>query len=276
MRDLRGATAIVTGASRGIGPYICAALGEQGVKLALFARSKSELLRVAEQLRERGIAASAVPVDLADDAAIDEALSVVRQQLGHVDILVNNAGLEALGAFHTLPRERIDELLRVNVRVPMRLTSLLLAEMLAAHRGHIVNVASAAGHFGLPYQAIYAASKAALIAFTHAVRWENRGTGVSASAVIPTLVVGTGMYERERARAPLGERVPWIVTATPQRVARAVTRAIQRDSAEIVVNKVPLRPILAAMTLVPGSGGWLLRALGVTEIFRRAANRRTT
>jgi len=260
MDDLRGATAIVTGASRGIGPYISEVLGAQGVRLALFARSAEDLNAVAVRLGERGIEATPVPVDLTDDEAVLAALAVAKQTLGHIDILVNNAGLDALGAFHTLSPARIDEVLHLNLRIPMHLTRLVLGDMVARHRGHIVNVSSAAGTFGLPYQVVYAATKAALIAFTQSVRWEYRGAGVSASAVLPTLVVGTGMYERERALAPAGEGAPWVLTTTPERVAHAVVRAIERDLPEVVVNRVPLRPVLAALTLVPGSGGWLLRA----------------
>ncbi len=271
MRDLQGATALVTGASRGVGPHICAALAARGVAMALIARSAVQLEQVAAHLRQGGARATAVPADLGDGAEIDDVVGRARAALGRIDILVNNAGLDVLGAFHTLAPESIDEVMRVNVGGTMRLTRVVLADMRAAGRGHVVNIASAAGHFGLPYQAVYAASKAALLGFTRSIREECRGSGVSASAVVPTFVLGAGMYERRRVQAHLDRRAPWLLTTTPERVGRAVVRAIEGDRAEVLVNRVPLRPILAIVRLVPGGAAWFLRVFGVVAGLAEAA-----
>jgi short-subunit dehydrogenase len=274
MRHLRGATAIVTGASRGIGPDICSALGRRGVKLALIARSESALRTIADGLSAKGISAVPISANLGEDSSLMQALTLATRKLERIDLLVNNAAIEVLGPFHKLQADQIDEIVRVNVRAPMRLTLGVMSEMLAARRGHIVNVASAAGPFGLPYQAVYAATKAALIAFTKSIREEYRGTGVSASAVIPTFILGTGMYQRGLERAGVREHAPLVLTSTPWQVARAVVRAIEYDLPEVAVNRIPLRPILATIGLLPGMAGWLLRALGVTESMRRASERR--
>ena len=273
MRDLHGATAIVTGASRGLGPYIAAALGTRGVALALLARSRAELEAVAHRLGARGTTATAIPCDIADDHAREAALTRARAVLGRIDIVVSNAAIQALGPVHAVAPERVDEVLHLNVAVPMRLARSVLPEMLAARRGHIVNVASAAGPFGLPYQAAYAASKAALISFTRSLREECRETGVSASVVVPSFIVGTGMYERERDRSGVDERAPWMLTTSPRQVAQALVSAIERDRAEIVVNRVPLRPALAALALFPGIGPWILRAAGIVAGFRHASEK---
>jgi NADP-dependent 3-hydroxy acid dehydrogenase YdfG len=111
MFELRDATAIVTGASRGIGPHICAALGQRGVRLAVIARSSAELHAVAARLWQSGITATPIPADLTDDAALGDTLVAAKQALGHIDILVNNAGPDALGTSHTLLPARIDDVL---------------------------------------------------------------------------------------------------------------------------------------------------------------------
>ncbi len=170
MRDLDGATAIVTGASRGVGPYIAHALGRRGVVLALIARSADELGAVATKLAGYRIDATPVVADLANDAGLERALSMARRALGRIDVVVNNAAVDALGPFHETGTERIDAVLRVNLRAALELARRVLPDMLAAGRGHIVNVASAAAAFGLPYEAVYAATKGALVAFTRSIR----------------------------------------------------------------------------------------------------------
>jgi short-subunit dehydrogenase len=274
MRRLKNATAIVTGASRGIGPFICESLGSRGVNLALVARSEAELRSQARRLQRHGIVAAPVPADLATASGVDVAVAGAARALGSVDILVNNAGLECLGSFHEIQPAALRAILRLNMEGTMQLTRLVLPSMLARGRGHIVTIASAAGAFGVPYQAVYASTKAALVTFMSSIRSEYRGTGVSASAVLPTLVVGAGMYERERLLAPAGERISWALTCRPREVARAVVRAIEQDRAEVTVNRFPLRPVLGLLALFPGAGGWLLRQMGVTDSFSRAADRR--
>ncbi len=264
MKDLRGAVALLTGASRGIGPHIARALARQGVDLALVARSRPDLERVATEIRALGVRAAVVPADVGNPGACERIVASVEEALGPVDLLVNDAGLETVGAFVSLPTEAILETVAVNLVAAMLLSRAVLPGMVARRRGHVVNVGSIAGKKGAPYEALYSATKAGLIEWTGAMRLELDGTGVSLSVICPGLVTGEGMFARFGIPA---HRT--IGSCTPHQVADAVVDAIRRDRPEVIVNSVPLRPLLAIAALSPRLGAWLPKALGVTAFQRR-------
>ncbi|HXF52319.1 MAG TPA: SDR family NAD(P)-dependent oxidoreductase [Dehalococcoidia bacterium] len=273
MRELNGKTAIVTGASRGLGPYIARALADRGMNLALAARSREGLEAVAEELRARGVRVVVVPADVADAAAREALVREAEAAFGAVHVLVNNAGIESTFSYHRLPPEEIERVIAVNLVAPMLLTRLILPGMLARREGHIVNIASLAGKQGPAYNEPYAASKAGLIGFTQSLRAEYRGTGVSASVVCPGFVREAGMFADASARV---RRQPSRVlgTTTPQAVAAAVVRCIERDLPEAVVNPGPTRLLLTLLALAPSFGEWFARRAGVTDIFRAWAEDR--
>lgn len=273
MRDLNGKTALVTGASRGLGPYIARALADRGMNLVLVARARDGLEAVAAQVRAGGVQAAVVPADVADPAAREALVREAEAAFGGVQVLVNNAGIESTFFYHRLPPEAIERVIAVNLVAPMLLTRLLLPGMLARREGHIVNIASLAGKQGPAYNEPYAASKAGLIGFTQSLRAEYRGTGVSASVVCPGFVREAGMFADASARA---RRQPSRVlgTTTPNAVAAAVVRCIERDLPEVVVNPGPTRLLLAVLALAPSFGEWFARRAGVTDIFRAWAEDR--
>ena len=264
--ELRGARILLTGASRGIGPYIARALAAEGAHLALVARTSEPLEVLARQLRSTGI--NAVPVT-ADLARKDERNRLVRRvdtDLGPVDVLVNNAGLEQVGRFAEEPEDRIAEIVEVNVVAPMHLTRLLLPGMLERRRGRVVNIASAAGKKAVPYSSIYGGTKAALVEWTSALRIELAGSGVSASAVCPGFVRGEGMFARDGVAPPRS-----MGSVTPAQVAVAVVRVLRTDEPEIIVNARPIRPLLAVYQLSPGLATRVLGWFGVTQMQRKRA-----
>ncbi len=273
MRALKGKTAIVTGASRGLGPYIARALGDRGMNLVLAARSREGLESVAAELRSRGVETAVVPCDVTDAAAREALVGEAEAAFGGVHVLVNNAGIESTFPYHRLPPTEIERVIAVNLIAPMLLTRLVLPRMLAQREGHIVNIASLAGKQGPPYNEPYAASKAGLIGFTQSLRAEYRGVGVSASVVCPGFVREAGMFADARARVPR-EPSRLLGTTTPQAVASAVARCIERDLPEALVNPGPTRLLMAILALAPSFGAWFASRAGVDDIFRAWAEQR--
>src|SRR5438067_746904 len=189
-------TAIVTGASRGIGVYIARELAARGLNLLLVARSEQELLRVADELRGHGSTIAVAAVDLADRDAARRIVEAAARELGPVDVLVNNAAIELQRRFHLLDVGEIETALRVDLIAPIELSRLLVPQMLERGYGRIVNISSLAGHVGFPFTEAYAAAKDGLIAFGRVLRNDYRGSGVSASTLVLGAVRDTGVGQR--------------------------------------------------------------------------------
>ncbi len=177
-------TALVTGASAGIGGTFARHLARRGHDLVLVARRKDRLEQLAAELSaERGVAADVIEADLATEGGV----SLVEERLRSDDIavLVNNAGFGTVGQFVDLPLDRELEELDVNVRALMRLTHAALASMVPRKRGAIINVASMAAFQAIPYNATYAASKAFVLHFSEAVHEEAKEHGVTVTCLCP-------------------------------------------------------------------------------------------
>jgi short-subunit dehydrogenase len=271
IKDLRGCNAILTGASRGLGVPIALALADEGVNLTLAARSAEGLEKVRASVEERGVRAVVVPTDVSDRAQLDVLVETSERELGPTDILVNNAGIEATYPYDEYPEDEITQLIEVNLTAPLLLTRKILPGMLARGRGHIVQIASLAGEGGFPLQGPYAASKSALIQFTHSLRAELVDSPVDTSAVCPGFVSDEGMYADMvtqtgvKASKLLGE-------SKPEKVAQAVIKAIKRGASELYVNPAPMRPVIVLRKLFPDSAPRVLKMFGVTDLARRVAS----
>jgi short-subunit dehydrogenase len=267
MKLLAGQTVLLTGATGGLGTYMTHAFAGRGVRLALVAYPGNELEELRQAVERRGCRAVAFALDLRDPGQRHALLARVRQEFGPIDVLVNNAGVEFTAAYHELSEKNIGEILSVNLEAPMILTRLLLPEMLERKLGHIVNISSLAGKSGPAFQEPYAATKAALVAFTASLRATYRPAGVSASVVTPGFVEA-GIYAQLKERS--GCVAPATLgTSSPQAVARAVLRVIERDLPEVIVNPVPVRPLLAFTALFPRFGEWISNKVGANEFFRK-------
>jgi short-subunit dehydrogenase len=276
MRDWQGKTAMVTGAAGGLGRHLARQIGRAGLRLMLHDLPGTGLEAVCAELSREGCEVSFREGDIGEAAERRGLVEAAWDRWGEVEVLVNNAGVEFTGRYHELTEARIREAIAVNLEAPMALTRLLLPRMVERGQGHIVNLSSLAGKSGPAFQEPYAATKAALTAFTMSLRASYRGTGVSASVICPGFVEA-GIYLRLKARS--GAKAPRLLTGCPpERVAQAVVRSLRRDLAEVIVNRYPLRPVLALATLSPGLGAWLTRWLGVNEFFGRVveAERRRT
>jgi len=265
MRDLAGRTALVTGASHGLGSYIARALAAERMNLVLAARSAAELDALAAELRKTGVQALPVPIDLADRSELPRLVTAAYNRFGAVDVLVNNAGVFLPKALHHQDASELEHHVRVNLLAPLILTALVLPGMLERKRGHIVNLGSLAGRSPLGYVEPYAATKAGLIAFSGSLRASYHGTGVSASAITPGFVTEAGMYRELQDTTHLSAP-GWLGTSKPDDVARAVVRAIRRDLPEVIVNPGPMRLMLAFRELFPRLAEWVR-----VDVFERAA-----
>jgi short-subunit dehydrogenase len=267
MKIQPGDTVLLTGASGGLGVFIAHAFVDLKVKQALVAHPGENLEELRKAIEGRGGEAIAINSDLRDAAQRKQLVQDVRKRFGSIDILVNNAGVEFTSAYNDLSEENICEVLNVNLEAPMILSRLILPEMLERKRGHIVNISSLAGKAGPAFQEPYAATKAGLIAFTFSLRASYRRAGVSASAIVPGFVE-TGIYTKLKEKS--GCSAPAMLgTSSPETVARAVLRAIRQDLPEIIVNPLPVRPLLALTAMFPSFGEWVTGKTGGHDFFRR-------
>lgn len=267
MENLRGANAIVTGASRGIGVYIARALAKEGVNLALAARSTTELETVRAEMEALGVRAIAIQCDVAKAADRAELVRRTEAELGSIDILINNAGIERVARFDEALESDILDTLTINLEAPMLLTRAIVPGMLARNRGHVVNIASGAGKVGVAYGTSYCASKHGLVGFTNALRSEYRGRPVGFSVVCPGFVTDAGMYDRWDKN---GIRAPKIAgTSKPEKVAKVVLSCIRRNRAEVMVNTPPIRPLVVLANIAPAIVPGMLYRLGYSKVFER-------
>jgi len=186
MNAFQNRTALVTGASSGIGEAFARTLAARGAHLVLVARSAGKLEALARELSaSHGIRAESIAADLSRPGAGAEVSREAERRGLAVDVLVNNAGFGTYGRFEELPAEREHDEVQLNVAAVVDLTRALLPGMLARGRGAVVNVASTAAFQPVPYMAVYGATKAFVLSFSEALWAETRGRGVSVLALCP-------------------------------------------------------------------------------------------
>jgi short-subunit dehydrogenase len=268
-------TAIVTGASHGIGPFIVRALAKEGMNLVLAARSANELEQVATaaDIRATGVHVLTVPTDVTDRDARSALVSAAERTFGSVDVLVNNAGGDPQREFHTYTADDVEALISLNLTGPIELTRLLLPGMLQRKQGHIVNISSMGGRVGFPHTEVYSACKDGLIGFTRVLRADYRKAGVSGSVLILGAIGGAGIGARtmEEMNIPMSAMGKAFMSP-PQAVAKAVLKSIRRDKAEIAVMPGPGRLMRAQMDLFPGMGPMMNQMTGSTRVMKQVAD----
>ncbi|MFW6180148.1 MAG: SDR family NAD(P)-dependent oxidoreductase [Spirochaetota bacterium] len=209
--DLKGRTALVTGASRGIGRSVSLALAGAGARVFLLARSAEKLREVAREIEESGGVAEALTADLGSADQVRGAFAAVRERAGALDILVNNAALGLWGRFLDFPLEDFDRLMQVNVRGTYLCCQEGLKLMLPAGRGYIINIASVVGFKGYPNQSAYTASKHAVMGMTKSLAVEAQEHGVLVAAISPggvdTMLAADARPDLDRSRLILPEDI---------------------------------------------------------------------
>jgi short-subunit dehydrogenase len=239
--ELSGRTALLTGATGGLGRAIAAALAARGTKLILSGRKAEALGALAAELPGDGH--RIVPSDLAEVGAAEK----LAAEAGEVDILVANAGLPGTGR---LPDYDIDQLtgtLRVNLEAPILLARALEPGMLEKGSGHMVFVSSLSGKSATPLSSIYNATKFGLRGFSLGLRADLDPLGIGVSIVSPGTIREAGMYADSGAPP-----IPGLGTGSPKQVAAAVVKAIEKNKVEVTVAP-PQQRLLAHFALTsPG------------------------
>jgi 3-oxoacyl-[acyl-carrier protein] reductase len=239
--ELKGRTALVTGAGKGIGRAIAHALAREGANVGIVARTGGDLERVAGELRDAapGARVTAAAADVGDRAAVEAAVARVAAELGGIDILVNNAGIAQFGTVLDTEPEVWEQIHRVNVLGTLHPTRAVLPGMIARRRGDIINVASTAGEKGVATTGAYAASKAAVLRLTESLAAEVRRHDVRVTALLPSTVntelassLGLKIGPAERMLQP--EDVADLVLG----MLRLPARAFVRDVALLTTNPV--------------------------------------
>jgi NAD(P)-dependent dehydrogenase (short-subunit alcohol dehydrogenase family) len=210
--DLTGRTALVTGASRGIGSQIALALARHGAEVALNSRTPEALEKVAADVGELGRRALVLPADVTDVEAVRAMVDAAIGGLGHLDIVVNNAGGTAfMVPFTQLRFAGWEKVMRLNVESVVHVLQAVAPHLLERGRGSVVNVASVAGLGATPALSPYGASKAALISLTKSLAVEWAKSGVRVNALCPgwtATELNRNLWENEQASAGLTATIP--------------------------------------------------------------------
>jgi short-subunit dehydrogenase len=251
-------TALVTGASAGIGLSLTKLFAEGGFDLVLVARRKAELEALAERCgRDHGVRAEAIPLDLLAPDAPAQLVDRLDADGRAIDVLVNNAGLMEMGRFAEIDLEKHERLLQLNVLVLASLTHRLLQPMVERGRGRILNVASTSSFQPVPSLALYAASKAFVLSISESLSEELKGTGVTVTALCPG-ITRTEMLDRAEGEHEAVQRLPRFMLSDVEDVARAGYDACMAGQA-VVVPGLPNRVAASLAQLYPR---WLVRTLG--------------
>ena len=206
MFDLTGMTALVTGASGGIGSAICHALASQGARLAVSGSNVDKLEVFRASLGGDHVA---VPCSLGDKDSVEALIPAALEKLGQIDILVNNAGVTRDNLTMRMKDEEWDEVIRINLEAAFRLMRAVSKPMMKARFGRIITITSVVGTTGNPGQANYAASKAGLVGLSKSLGQELASRGITVNCVAPGFIA-TAMTETlpDTQKAALNARIP--------------------------------------------------------------------
>jgi len=207
--NLSGQTAIVTGASRGIGKSIALALGKAGAKVACIARNEAKLKETVDEIAAAGGAAEAFALNVTDSEAVQQLVEKIALQWERLDIVVNNAGITRDTLLPRMSDEEWDDVISTNLRSVFLFSRAAIQAMMRKRYGRIINISSVSGIMGNPGQANYSASKAAIIGFTRTVAREIAKRKVTVNSICPgfvatelTDVLGPAVQDEVKKRVP--------------------------------------------------------------------------
>jgi 3-oxoacyl-[acyl-carrier protein] reductase len=238
MPSFEGRTALITGASQGIGRACAITLAKAGARVALAARNEAKLAEVKAEIEAAGGTAETFAIDIASEESIKGGAKAALAFFGSIEILVNNAGITKDTLLLRMKRADWDDVLTTNLTGTFLLTQALLSPMLKARWGRIVNISSVVGETGQAGQANYAASKAGLIGFTKSLARELASRGITANAVAPGYIetAMTAVLD-EKQREAMMTQIPLGRAGSDQDIANAV-RFLASDEAAYITGHV--------------------------------------
>lgn len=251
--QIDGCTALITGASAGIGSEFARQLAMRAGALVLVARREERLHQLGDELTRRDPTLNALvqPTDLADAAQVDALCASLGKKGIEIDLLINNAGLGDYGTFDSSDAKRVREIVAVNVTALTMLTHALLPAMVARRRGAVLNVSSSAGFLPIPEMALYAATKAYVTSFSEALRLELRGCGVHVTALCPG-PVRTEFNTVARRPGASALAAPAFTRVSVRHAVRAGLRAVERNQPLVIPGFVmKLGMTIVRMTPMP-------------------------
>ncbi len=243
-------TALITGASAGIGAAFARELAAGQTNLVMVARSEEKLLKLSSTLEtEFGIQTTVIVQDLTQPDAPSQIYETVKQQGLEIDLLINNAGIGDYGAFSQRSPQRQSAIVKLNVMALVEITALFLPTMQARGSGGIINVSSLAGFQPIPYLATYSASKAFVLRFSEALWAENQSTGVKVMALCPGPTTTDFFAEAEMDRnSALMESQSY---ETPEAVVKKGLEALAAGRSHLVTGGLRNQAIVNASRLAP-------------------------
>jgi short-subunit dehydrogenase len=246
--DIAGRTAIITGASSGIGQAVAAEFAGRGANVVLAARSRDKLNRLAADLAPLPGRALVVATDVTESLSVEALVRKTAEEFGSVDILINNAGVGLFAPIEDGNMQNARHLFEVNFWGALHCIQAVTPYMLDQAGGHIVNVSSVAGHVSPPYMGMYAATKHALAAVSDALRIELSGTGVGVSTIYPGLT-DTSFTENmlQEVEAPQIPPIARFVGANV--VARRIFQAVRWGLRDVYVSPEDIALVMADAAL---------------------------
>lgn len=226
MQSLKNKTALVTGAGKGIGRAIALALANEGVHVALLARTEKDVKELAEQIKAMGVKSAFATADVSDRLAVEAAITSLQKQMGDFDILINNAGTGTFGGFLELEPEVWEQQVKVNLFGVYYVTRAVLPKMIGKKSGDIVNISSTAGKAGSPVTSAYSASKFAVFGLGESLMQEVRKHNIRVTTLAPSTIV-TDLAQSAN-----------LIKGDPERVMHP------EDFAELVIAQLKLHPRL--------------------------------
>ena len=253
--ELRDRRVLLTGASGGIGQAIARRLAAAGARLVLTGRRGDVLDSLAAEL-----GAEARPADLTDR----DALAALAEL--DLDCFVSNAALPGSGGLDEYSLDELDRVLDVNLRAPLVIARLLAPRLRERGSGHVAFVTSVSARMPSAWASLYCATKFGLRGFALSLRQELRGSGVGVSLVLPGMVRDAGMFAEAHVDPPRGAG-----TSSPEEVAEAVVRAIERDRAEVTVAPVAVRLNMELASAAPEVAALIGSRLGADDFMAALA-----
>ncbi|TWT14615.1 3-ketoacyl-ACP reductase [Planomicrobium sp. CPCC 101079] len=224
MQDLKGKTALITGAGKGIGRATAIAFAQEGIHVGLLGRTGANLEEVAKELEQYGVNVTMAVADVANNDSVIAAVEHIKSELGPIDILINNAGIGKFGKFLELSPEDFKNIIDVNLIGIYYVTRAVLPEMIERQSGDIINISSTSGQKGAPVTSAYSASKFGVLGLTESLMLEVRKHNIRVSALTPSTVVTDLAYSEN------------LITGNPDNVMQP------EDLAEVMVAQLKLHP----------------------------------